>query len=219
MDRRALSIFFGAVAGVLCFSPATFAANDVNAALAERLKANGLIVMVPAAGTSASRKPLKDRLFTVRGTYRGVRGVQGHVRVGPPEPPDTCGPLVTASVIQSSARTSSRGSLRVNRTSKHDLSSAQPLSAEYTVATLVRDGTAPMVSTRPRLVSLARPSLRGTDVAAIQRALNEFGESLIVDGSFGPDTDAAVRRYKSANDLEADGIVGNRTRRSLGIRI
>ncbi len=76
-----------------------------------------------------------------------------------------------------------------------------------------------MISTRPRLVSLARPYLRGTDVAAIQRALNEFGKSLIVDGSFGPDTEAAARRYQSANDLEADGIVGNRTRRSLGVRI
>ncbi len=79
--------------------------------------------------------------------------------------------------------------------------------------------TAPMISTRPRLVSLARPYLRDTDVAAIQRALNEFGESLIVDGSFGPDTDAAVRRYQSANDLVADGMVGIRTRRSLGLRI
>ena len=76
-----------------------------------------------------------------------------------------------------------------------------------------------MVSTRPRLVSLARPYLRDTDVAAIQRALNEFGESLIVDGSFGPDTDATVRRYQSANDLVADGMVGIPTRRSLGLRI
>lgn len=50
-------------------------------------------VLVPAAGTSSSNKPLnfivedylplKDRIFTVKGTYRGVRGVQGHVRVGP----------------------------------------------------------------------------------------------------------------------------------------
>jgi peptidoglycan hydrolase-like protein with peptidoglycan-binding domain len=69
------------------------------------------------------------------------------------------------------------------------------------------------------LSGLSRPDFRGTDFAAIQPALNEFGESLIVDGSFGPDTDAAVRRYQSANDLEADGLVGNRTRRSLGVRI
>ncbi len=51
-----------------------------------------------------------------------------------------------------------------------------------------------MISTRPRLVSLARPYLRDTDVAA-------------------------VRRYQSANDLVADGMVGIRTRRSLGLRI
>ncbi len=69
------------------------------------------------------------------------------------------------------------------------------------------------------LSGLSRPYFRGTDVAAIQRALNEFGESLIVDGSFGPDTDAAVRRYQSANDLVANGMFGIRTRRSLGLRI
>lgn len=43
MDRRALRAFFVVVAGVFFFSPATFATNDVNAALAERLKAKGLI--------------------------------------------------------------------------------------------------------------------------------------------------------------------------------
>ena len=73
--------------------------------------------------------------------------------------------------------------------------------------------------TRPRLVALARPYICGADVTAIQRPLSESGESLTVDGLFGPDTEIVVRCYQSANDLEVDGIVGNRTRRSLGVRI
>jgi hypothetical protein len=54
---------------------------------------------------------------------------------------------------------------------------------------------------------------RGTDVAALQRRLG-----VTADGVFGPDTEAAVKRYQSRHGLEVDGIVGPVTRRSLGLR-
>ena len=54
---------------------------------------------------------------------------------------------------------------------------------------------------------------RGTDVAALQRRLG-----VTADGVFGPDTEAAVKRYQRRHGLEADGIVGPLTRRSLGLR-
>ena len=183
-------------------------------------------VLVPQASTATEDMPLhfqiedylslKDRMFTVRGMYRGAKAVQGHVRVGPPQPLETCGPLVTASSRQPSVRGSNRSVMQARATSKQDLSSARPLPAEYTVVSLVRDGTRRVVSTAPRLVSLRQPYLRGADVAALQGALNESGASLVVDGVFGPESEAAVRRFQGANDLDVDGIVGNRTRRSLG---
>jgi peptidoglycan hydrolase-like protein with peptidoglycan-binding domain len=63
------------------------------------------------------------------------------------------------------------------------------------------------------LVSMgARPLLRqgalGLDVTRLQAALRASGEMLVVDGEFGPETAAAVRRYQIRVGLSADAIVG-----------
>jgi hypothetical protein len=52
----------------------------------------------------------------------------------------------------------------------------------------------------------------GPNVAALQRALNRWGETLTVDGRFGKQTEAAVRRYQLDHwALKTDGIAGPKT--------
>lgn len=58
----------------------------------------------------------------------------------------------------------------------------------------------------------------GSQVRAIQSALVAKGYSVGsagIDGDFGTDTDAAVRRFQSDNSLDVDGIVGPKTSAKL----
>ncbi|WP_248960018.1 peptidoglycan-binding protein [Sphaerisporangium perillae] len=63
----------------------------------------------------------------------------------------------------------------------------------------------------------AKVGTRAEGVKNIQRRLNELGwtPELGVDGVFGQGTDAAVKWFQSQNGLGPDGIVGNKTWRSL----
>jgi peptidoglycan hydrolase-like protein with peptidoglycan-binding domain len=56
---------------------------------------------------------------------------------------------------------------------------------------------------------------RGLDVAAAQKALNQQGYSLKVDGRFGDKTEAAVRDYQRKNNLKVDGKIGPETMGAL----
>jgi hypothetical protein len=53
---------------------------------------------------------------------------------------------------------------------------------------------------------------KGPDVAALQHALG-----ITPDGSFGPQTDSAVRMFQADQGLMVDGVAGTMTRRALGI--
>ena len=56
----------------------------------------------------------------------------------------------------------------------------------------------------------------GSDVKTLQKKLKKLGYySGGIDGSFGPVTDAAVRKFQKANGLKVDGIVGPKTRAAL----
>ncbi|MGB3201815.1 MAG: peptidoglycan-binding protein [Nodosilinea sp.] len=71
--------------------------------------------------------------------------------------------------------------------------------------------------THIRVLRLANPYARGEDVRAVQQAIARAGFPLVADGVFGPASDRAVRQYQASRGLVADGIVGSRTRASLGV--
>jgi Putative peptidoglycan binding domain/Heterokaryon incompatibility protein Het-C len=65
----------------------------------------------------------------------------------------------------------------------------------------------PPPSGRPTL----RRGSRGPAVRELQQRLNARGAGLVVDGIFGPRTQAAVRTFQRTNRLQVDGVVGART--------
>lgn len=52
----------------------------------------------------------------------------------------------------------------------------------------------------------------GADVSRLQRSLTAaLGQSVVIDGDFGPATEEAVRSYQTSRNLTVDGIVGAET--------
>jgi len=75
---------------------------------------------------------------------------------------------------------------------------------------------------RQRLLYLAKGALlqapKETDArstVALQRALNQLGADLVVDGIYGRGTRAAVRKFQRANALLVDGVAGDQTWRKI----
>jgi peptidoglycan hydrolase-like protein with peptidoglycan-binding domain len=62
------------------------------------------------------------------------------------------------------------------------------------------------------------PMMTGTDVLAVQRALNQRENAgLDADSTYGPATRDAVIKWQQREHLGVDGIVGPQTRSSLGL--
>ncbi len=61
------------------------------------------------------------------------------------------------------------------------------------------------------------PDSTGPEVEQVQIALVGLGYPIAVDGTYGPRTEAAVRDFQAANQLEVDGIAGPDTQQALGI--
>lgn len=60
-----------------------------------------------------------------------------------------------------------------------------------------------------------RRGSKGEQVKLLQRFLTWYGYKLTEDGSLGPATESAVLKFQIENDLEADGIVGPKTRAKM----
>ena len=73
----------------------------------------------------------------------------------------------------------------------------------------------PAASIGPDLLRLRSPYERGADVRAVQRALGFTGRAL--DGVFGPNTKTAVVAFQRRKRLTADGVVGPKTAKALGL--
>ncbi len=58
---------------------------------------------------------------------------------------------------------------------------------------------------------------RGRAVRDLQRCLRYLGYNIKVDGRFGIETRAAVKRYQRRHHLRVDGIVGKHTWGSIGL--
>lgn len=89
------------------------------------------------------------------------------------------------------------------------------------VATLLRQGYTPKVSTGTRLLSYTpgEKMMSGDDVTQLQKVLAAWYPflGLIADGMFGPATASAVRELQRRAGLVVDGVVGPMTRKVLGI--
>ena len=57
----------------------------------------------------------------------------------------------------------------------------------------------------------------GPVVKVLQRALRAAGAKIVVDGSFGAQTEAAVKRYQKAQSVKQTGVVNANTRFFLGM--
>ncbi|HEY3447762.1 MAG TPA: peptidoglycan-binding domain-containing protein [Myxococcales bacterium] len=60
-----------------------------------------------------------------------------------------------------------------------------------------------------------RRGMSGDSVRDLQQLLKDSGQSLAVDGVFGPQTEAAVRAFQLGHKLAVDGLVGPQTLGSL----
>ena len=69
-------------------------------------------------------------------------------------------------------------------------------------------------------VKAIKYGMKGDDVSNLQTSLKNAGYKIDVDGSFGPQTLAAVKQYQHATGLTVDGMVDRRRRQhfTAGLR-
>ena len=85
-----------------------------------------------------------------------------------------------------------------------------------TVATQTTQTTTTTTQALPAPSVSLKPGDTGAQVKVLQRALRSLGFSTgKIDGTYGPKTEAAVKRFQRSVRLTADGIVGPKTLAAL----
>lgn len=80
------------------------------------------------------------------------------------------------------------------------------------ISSITTSVVTPTIFTTPRTLKFTTPRIKGDDVKALQTFLNNSGYNCgIVDGSFGPKTEAQVKLFQKANNLTPDGKAGKIT--------
>lgn len=95
---------------------------------------------------------------------------------------------------------------------------APPTTPVPTTTSVAPTTAAPTTTTIPRCTYVdaddaypLRKCDKGPAVRAIQEQINKRGQTIDVDGYFGPGTEQAVRNFQQAAGLEVDGLVGPAT--------
>lgn len=89
-------------------------------------------------------------------------------------------------------------------------------------APATKPGPAPAPATKPAAsgTPVLRRGSKGAAVKAVQSGLKKhfpaYAGRLVVDGDYGPATEAAVREFQRRSGIAADGVVGPATWRALG---
>lgn len=99
---------------------------------------------------------------------------------------------------------------------KHGLQ-ADGVVGKQTRALIERRAVFARTSDESRVIRLKKPHMQGPDVESVQQALRHAGVTVRVDGTFGAQTQAAVKRFQRQQGLRADGVVGPATRQALGL--
>jgi hypothetical protein len=69
----------------------------------------------------------------------------------------------------------------------------------------------------PRFLRLTEPIQQGDDVGRVQLALQNHGIACRADKVFGQGTDTAIKEFQMREGLTADGILGQKTLKALGL--
>lgn len=83
---------------------------------------------------------------------------------------------------------------------------------------VVTPAPAPAPAPKSRVLTLVKPYIQGSDVAALQTALKTRGYAVgTIDGVFGPLANKAVRKFQKKAKLVVDGKAGPKTNAALGL--